>query len=169
MKKIKLIEQDDSSLFDKILNETPKEEQVFVSKSLDVSTQILHVLEEKGMLQKDLAMKLGKTEAEISKWLSGFHNFTLKTISKIEVELEKEIITTPKQVKEEFHKNVENAVRAVLNARHPSIGLKTKPLFIYTKQEKIQSNLNLGRIVSIHDYKKAGIATPNSSLQQTGT
>ncbi|MCW3110575.1 MAG: family transcriptional regulator [Segetibacter sp.] len=169
MKKIKLIEQDDSSLFDKILKETPKEERLFVSKSLDVSTQILHVLEEKGMLQKDLANKLGKTEAEISKWLSGFHNFTLKTISKIEVELEKEIITTPKQVKEEYHKNFENAVKAVLNARQPAIAVKIKPLFIYTKQQKIQSNLNSARVIHIQDYKKVGIATPNNNLQQTGT
>ncbi len=35
-------------------------------------------------MQRDLANAMGKTEAEISKWLCGFHNFTIKTISKIE-------------------------------------------------------------------------------------
>ena len=36
------------------------------------------------MEQKDLAKALGKNESEISKWLSGSHNFTLKTIARIE-------------------------------------------------------------------------------------
>jgi len=36
------------------------------------------------MSQKQLADSLKKYEAEISKWLSGTHNLTLKTISKLE-------------------------------------------------------------------------------------
>jgi transcriptional regulator with XRE-family HTH domain len=44
------------------------------------------------MTQKDLAKKMGKTEAEVSVWLSGQHNFTLKTLAKISVALEEDLI-----------------------------------------------------------------------------
>ena len=44
-----------------------------------------------------MAEELGKSEAEISKWLSGNHNFTLRSISKIETVLNDIIIEIPKQ------------------------------------------------------------------------
>lgn len=100
MKKVKEIEG--SSLFDEILNETPKEEKLFVTKSLHIASQIIAIMERKKMLQKDFAVLMGKTEPEISKWLSGFHNFTIKTITKIEAELDETIITTPKKVFEDI-------------------------------------------------------------------
>jgi len=40
-------------------------------------------------------LKLNKSNAEISKWLSGQHNLTVKSIAKIEEALGEEIITTP--------------------------------------------------------------------------
>jgi transcriptional regulator with XRE-family HTH domain len=36
------------------------------------------------MTQKDLADLLGKKESEISKWMTGTHNFTIRSIAKIE-------------------------------------------------------------------------------------
>src|SRR5438874_295788 len=100
MKQIKVVE--DTSLFDQIANDAPLEEKLFISRSLDIAHQIILNMEQKKMLQKDLAIKLGKTEAEISRWLSGFHNFTLKTITKIEAVLGEQIILTSKQIQEEF-------------------------------------------------------------------
>jgi transcriptional regulator with XRE-family HTH domain len=44
------------------------------------------------MEQKDLARLLGKNESEISKWITGTHNFTLKTISKNEAVLDESIL-----------------------------------------------------------------------------
>ena len=38
------------------------------------------------------AKKMGKTEAEVSRWLSGTHNFTLRTISKISTVLKVNMI-----------------------------------------------------------------------------
>lgn len=48
------------------------------------------------LTQKDLATKLGKSEAEISKWMRGTHNFTISTIKKIEVALDCEILSVKK-------------------------------------------------------------------------
>jgi predicted XRE-type DNA-binding protein len=90
-----------TSLFDTLVAETPAETNNFVEHSLAIAHQIELVLDQKGMLQKDLAQAMGKTEAEISKWLCGFHNFTIKTISKIEAVLDAKIILTPHKFQED--------------------------------------------------------------------
>ena len=77
----------------------------YVDINLDISEQVMEYLEKKGWTQKDLANKLGKSEAEVSKWLSGMHNLTLKSISKMEAVLHENIILTPKIAKKTFSKN----------------------------------------------------------------
>jgi transcriptional regulator with XRE-family HTH domain len=62
------------------------------SFSFAVSEKIHRLLTDKGMTQKDLARKMGKTEAEVSVWLSGQHNFTLRTLAKISVILGEDLI-----------------------------------------------------------------------------
>ncbi|RME38367.1 MAG: XRE family transcriptional regulator, partial [Deltaproteobacteria bacterium] len=49
----------------------------FVELSMRISDAVAEVLHRKGWTQKDLAARLGKTPAEVSKWLSGTHNLTL--------------------------------------------------------------------------------------------
>ncbi len=44
-------------------------------------------LKEKGITQKQFAKMLGKRESEVSRWLTGRHNFTLRTIALIETKL----------------------------------------------------------------------------------
>lgn len=60
--------------------------------SFAVSDKIHTLLTNKGMTQKELAKKMGKTEAEVSVWLSGQHNFTLRTLAKISVVLGEDLI-----------------------------------------------------------------------------
>ena len=71
------------------------ETERYVSHNVDIAEQIHAILEKLGWSQKDLAIKLNKSNAEISKWLSGQHNLTVKSIAKIEEALGEEIITTP--------------------------------------------------------------------------
>jgi transcriptional regulator with XRE-family HTH domain len=66
------------------LQQLPKESHIFVDHAYEISKYIQYTLSNVPMSQKELANKLNKTEAEISKWLSGMHNFTLRTISKLE-------------------------------------------------------------------------------------
>lgn len=42
---------------------------------------------EKNISQRELARRLGKRESEVSRWLTGRHNFTTSTIAKIETAL----------------------------------------------------------------------------------
>ncbi len=88
-----------STLFDKALQQVPKEVKSFVDNSLDIVNQIHEVLINQGKTQRDLAELLGKKESEISKWMRGTHNFTIKSISNIEGALGEKIITTPSKLK----------------------------------------------------------------------
>ena len=63
-----------------------------VGWSMRVSDKIADVLHESGMSQKDFAKSMGRSEAEVSRWLSGTHNFTLSTLAKISACLGVDII-----------------------------------------------------------------------------
>src|SRR5687768_2641748 len=83
------------NLIDDLLGKTPENVKKFVAKSMDIVDQITAILKSKNISQRDFAKLLKKNESEISKWLSGTHNFTLETISKIEAALDEDIIITP--------------------------------------------------------------------------
>ena len=74
----------------------PLEIQKETSFSFAVSDKIHALLTNKGMTQKELAKRMGKTEAEVSVWLSGQHNFTLRTLAKISVVLGEDLIQISK-------------------------------------------------------------------------
>lgn len=59
----------------------------FIDTSFDLSDRIHAILESKGLTQKDLAEMLGKKESQVSKWMTGTHNFTIKTLALLEVKL----------------------------------------------------------------------------------
>ena len=60
--------------------------------SVSIANRIYECLEQRNMTQKDLARMMGKTETEVSRWLSGTHNFTIATIAKITTVLGEAII-----------------------------------------------------------------------------
>lgn len=70
----------------------PLEIQKETSLTFAVSDKIHALLTDRGMTQKELAKKMRKTEAEVSVWLSGQHNFTLRTIAKISAVLGEDLI-----------------------------------------------------------------------------
>ena len=74
------------------IRNVPLEIQKETSFSFAVSNKIHALLTDKGMTQKELAKKMGKTEAEVSVWLSGQHNFILRTLAKISVVLGEDLI-----------------------------------------------------------------------------
>jgi transcriptional regulator with XRE-family HTH domain len=63
-----------------------------VEKNLAIANKIHNMLEDRGLKAADLARMLKKTPSEISKWLTGTHTFTTKTITKIETILGDDII-----------------------------------------------------------------------------
>ena len=84
------------TLFRQTLEEIPAETHIFIHKYTDILDRIQTILQRKGMKQRDLALALGKSESEVSKWLAGEHNFTLCSIAKLEAVLGEEILTVVK-------------------------------------------------------------------------
>lgn len=64
-----------------------------VRRNLAIANRIADILSEKNMKPADLARTMGKQRSEISKWLSGTHSFSTKTITYIECALGEEIIS----------------------------------------------------------------------------
>ncbi len=87
-------------IMDEIRSTITPEMKLQMEMSVAIANRIYEILEAKGMTQKELAQKLGKTETEVSRWLSGTHNLTLSTICKISAALGEEIVIVPKQVLE---------------------------------------------------------------------
>lgn len=86
-----------SKIFQEVLDETPKEGEIFVRLYADLVLRINEILREKGYNQKSLAEKLGKRPSEIHKWLNSGHNFTLRSIAKLEAELGEKLLEVPKK------------------------------------------------------------------------
>jgi transcriptional regulator with XRE-family HTH domain len=61
--------------------------------------RVNQLLKEKGLTQKALADKLEKQPSEIHKWLNGDHNFTLRSIAKLQAELGETLIQVPQRIK----------------------------------------------------------------------
>ena len=65
--------------------------------SVQIANRIYEIMEDKGLSQKDLAHLLGKTETEVSRWLSGTHNMTMATLAKISSALGTDIVRVTKK------------------------------------------------------------------------
>ena len=76
-----------NQLFRQCLAAIPEEQQVEFELSFGIAERISEILKSKGLTQKDFARLLGKRESEISKWMTGRHNFTTQTIARIETAL----------------------------------------------------------------------------------
>ena len=79
-----------------ILEKLRKEVPVSIRRDVDFSFELVdrihQILVNQNKNQRDLAKLLGKSEAEISKWMRGTHNFTFQTIHRIEEVLGEKII-----------------------------------------------------------------------------
>ena len=101
MKKKNEKEVNDQEFFNKFLDAIPEQTKRQVRISMDIASQINYLLKKKNISQRELASSLNKKESEISKWLSGNHNFTIKTLASIEEVLGAEIIMVPIHAKKE--------------------------------------------------------------------
>lgn len=86
-----------SKVAQRILAETPEETKIFARLYADIVVRVNQLLKAKGFSQKDLADKLEKRPSEVNKWLVGEHNFTLRSLAKLEAELGEPIINVPQR------------------------------------------------------------------------
>jgi transcriptional regulator with XRE-family HTH domain len=69
---------------DEILNEISPAELKRTRNRMLLAAKIDDAIGSKGWKKTDFARKIGKNPSEITKWLSGTHNFTIDTLSDIE-------------------------------------------------------------------------------------
>jgi len=98
------MKNDPKGIVDRLRARILPENRIFVKKNLAVSEQVCNLLEQRGWSQKVLAEKLGKETSEVSKWLSGLHNLTLQSISKMESVFNEDILITPLEASKKFNK-----------------------------------------------------------------
>ena len=87
-------------IMDEIRESISPEMKMQMELSVAIANRIYDILEEKGMTQKDFARLMGKTETEVSRWLSGTHNMTLATLCKISIALGENLLEVPVSQKE---------------------------------------------------------------------
>jgi transcriptional regulator with XRE-family HTH domain len=80
--------------FKDLFNDVPEETERLIHLSMGIAARVSDILSDQKKDQKYLADQLGKSQSEISKWLSGSHNFTIKSIAKIEKVLHQNILFT---------------------------------------------------------------------------
>lgn len=77
---MKKAENYSSKLIDDLLNEISPEELERTKEKMMLAARIDEAKKAKGWKNKDLAKALNKRPSEITKWLSGTHNFTSDTL-----------------------------------------------------------------------------------------
>ncbi len=82
-----------AQLFNECLDTVSNDVKMELDMSFALADKIDAILHEKNISQKQLAQKMGKTEAEVSRWLGGTHNFTIRTIAKISDALGVKLLT----------------------------------------------------------------------------
>lgn len=78
---------------DEMLGSIPANAQTEVDLSFAISDRIDALMKQKGLSKKQFAEALGRRPSEITKWLSGQHNFTIATLAMLSSFFGQPIIT----------------------------------------------------------------------------
>lgn len=82
-------------LFRECLAQVSEKTRAEFNLSFEIADRIDAILKEKGLTQKELAKRMGKRESEVSRWLTGRHNFTTNTLADISLALGEPIVIIP--------------------------------------------------------------------------
>lgn len=82
-----------SSLLDELLSEITPEEQEKTNKRMMLAAKIAAAIKAKGWKKSEFAERMGKYPSDVSKWLSGTHNFETDTLFEIEKVLGVDLFT----------------------------------------------------------------------------
>jgi len=79
-------------LVQQMIADVPPELKRQLDYSNDISDRLDAIMKERGLSQRELARMTGKRPSEVTRWLSGQHNFTLATIAKLSVALDHDFV-----------------------------------------------------------------------------
>lgn len=81
--------------FKQMVTEVPQDVKTEVDLSFAIADEIYRLMQERGLSKKQFAEALGKKPSEVTKWLSGQHNFTIRTLSLLSSFFGKPLVITP--------------------------------------------------------------------------
>lgn len=73
--------------------QVPPEIKEEINLSFAISNKIDSLMKERGLSKKQFADQIGKRPSEITRWLSGQHNFTVSTLAMLSTFFGKSIIS----------------------------------------------------------------------------
>ena len=71
--------------YQQVVNSVPQEIKQEVKLEVAISNRIAELMTKRGLSKIGLAKALYKRPCEVTKWLSGQHNFTIRTLSMLSV------------------------------------------------------------------------------------
>jgi len=101
-----------------------------VKRNLAIANRVTYLLKEKNITRTAFAKMMGKGPSEITKWLSGTHNLTMKSVDKMETVLGENIL------------NVVPNIQPIPEKKYVYLGV-------------IKGNLN----DAINDYQESNVST----------
>lgn len=79
--------------FRALLSDITPQERAETRLAFEISNRIDALMREKGLNKKQFAEAIGRRPSEITKWLSGEHNFTVKTLGMLSAFFGQPIVT----------------------------------------------------------------------------
>lgn len=76
-----------------LFDEIPRKKREETRLSFAISNRLDSLMKERGLNRKQLAEALGKRPNEITRWLSGEHNFTISTLAMLSTFFGQPIVT----------------------------------------------------------------------------
>ncbi len=86
--------QYDSSILRRIEARIPKELSEQIDRRMGLAVKIAGTLRARGLTNQEFAFMMEKKPSEVSRWLSGTHNFTTETLWQMERVLNVQILTS---------------------------------------------------------------------------
>ena len=86
--------QYDSPILRRIEARVPKEISEQNDRRMSLAVKIAETLRARGLTNQEFAFMMGKKPSEVSRWLSGTHNFTTETLWQMERVLNVQLLTS---------------------------------------------------------------------------
>lgn len=81
-----------NSTFKQMVAEVPADVKIEVDLSFAIADRIDALIKKRGLTKKEFADSIGKRPSEVTKWLSGQHNFTIRTLAMLSVYFDEALI-----------------------------------------------------------------------------
>lgn len=110
----------DSAILERVARRITPELSEQNDRRMGLAVKIANILHERGITNQEFAYMMGKKPSEISRWLSGTHNFTTETLWQIERTLKVQLLTSspvePNDVYNELKALISDEVQKALNS-----------------------------------------------------